>query len=147
MKEAALILVALMLTYFALVNHVSLRPWNNLSATRPQLRSTMVGLVPALLVIIALLRGQGLTLASVWLWVWLLLQIRQWWVPYWLGPTRLHKSFEWYSAGGYDHTLRFLHPPAGRPAPDWQHVVLQALTLLAAVAVTLQAAGSRPTPS
>lgn len=142
MKDVALTLVSLMVLYFVVINHVSLRPWNNLLSARPQLLSTTVGTVPALLVLLALTRGRGLMLASIWLWVWLLLQIRQWWVPYLLGPTRLHHDFRWYGAGGYERTLRFLNPTAGRPAPDLQHIVLQVLTMLSALAVTVQTVAS-----
>jgi hypothetical protein len=139
---AALALVLTMMAYFAVVNHVSLRPWNSLSCGRAQLPSTSVGLIPAALVVLGLLYQRGLALAAGWLWVWLLLQLWQWWLPYFLGATPLHRDLRWYAAGGYDRTLCFLRRKVGRPTPDCQHVVLQALTLLAAVAVTLRAAGS-----
>jgi hypothetical protein len=140
MKAAALTLVSLTTIYFLVINHVPLRPWNHLSQARSQLSSSAAGAIPALLVVLALTCGQGLTLAGSWLWIWLLLQIRQWWVPYWLGPTGLHRDFSWYRNGGYDRTLQLLSPAPGRPAPDWQHLVLQILTALASVAVTAQAA-------
>jgi hypothetical protein len=142
MKYIALTLVSLMAIYFVVINHVSLRRWNNLASATAQLPSTVVGVVPALLVLLALTRGRGLMLASIWLWLWLLLQIRQWWVPYLLGPTRWHHDFQWYVTGGYDRTLRFLNPATGRPAPDLQHFVLQLLTISAAIAVTAQSIAS-----
>lgn len=130
-----------MLLYFTLINHVALPPLNNLRAHGPQWRSTLVGVLPGVLVLVALARGSELAvlLAASWLWVWLALQIRQWWVPYLFGSTALHRDLGWYAAGGYDRTARVLPRAAHRPAPDLQHLVLEALSLLAAVATTLTA--------
>jgi hypothetical protein len=42
-RQAAVAALALMLGYFALDNHVPLRPWNNLPAAGPQWPSTLAG--------------------------------------------------------------------------------------------------------
>jgi hypothetical protein len=67
-----------------------------------------------------------------WTVVWLLLQLRQWWLPYLLGPTPLHRDFRWYWEGGYAETLRLLPARGWRPVADLQHLVLQLLSLAAA---------------
>jgi hypothetical protein len=69
--------------------------------------------------------------------VWLALQIRQWWIPYLFGPTHLHRDFQWYVAQGYDRTIKILPAVEDRPAPDAQHLVLQALSLVVAIAATV----------
>jgi hypothetical protein len=68
--------------------------------------------------------------------VWLLLQVRQWWIPYLLGPTPIHKDLSWYTEHGYAATIKFLPTIGDRPVPDAQHVVLQALSLLVVVTTT-----------
>jgi hypothetical protein len=66
--------------------------------------------------------------------VWLALQIRQWWIPYLFGPTALHRDFGWYFAHGYDRRTKILPSIDDRPIPDAQHLVLQALSLVVAIA-------------
>jgi hypothetical protein len=140
-KDMAIVLVLVMAGYFVVTNHIPLTPFNNLSPDRPQLRSTVVGTFPALLVVLALLADRGLPVAASWLWVWLLLQVRQWWIPYFFGSTRLHRDLRWYFAGRYNRTLNVLNQKEDRPVPDVQHLVLQLLTMLSALAVTLRAIG------
>ena len=136
MQGMTIFLVLAMAGYFVVTNHVQLAPLNNLSSERPQYMSTAVGTVPALLVVLALVENRGLLLAASWLWIWFLLQVRQWWIPYFFGSTKLHRDFRWYTAGGYNRTLRVLSLKGDRPVPDVQHIVLQLLTILSAVAVT-----------
>ena len=69
--------------------------------------------------------------------VWLALQIRQWWIPYLFGPTALHRDFGWYFANGYDRTIKILPEIDDRLIPDAQHLVLQALSLIVAMAATV----------
>jgi hypothetical protein len=140
-RRAAIIALALMLGYFAIDNHVPLYPWNNLTEAGPQWRSTLAGLLPGLLTIWALARGSlwGTVLGAGWTVVWLLLQLRQWWLPYVLGPTPLHHDFRWYWEGGYARTLQLLPPRGSRPVPDVEHLVLQ-LCSLAAALLTVRAA-------
>jgi hypothetical protein len=125
-----------MLAYFVLTNHVDLYPWNNLRES--QWTSTLAGVVPFGIYAAAFtMRLRWLMLVGmVHAYVWLGLQIRQWWVPYLLGPTPLHGSFDWYFGGGYRETLKLLPPLGERPVPDLQHMVLQALSLLVVVAAT-----------
>jgi hypothetical protein len=75
---------ATLIAYFTVQNHVNLAPWNNLAAEGPQLRSTLVGVVPGIGVLTALLIGGPRTrsIAAIWSWVWLGLQVAQSWVPY-----------------------------------------------------------------
>lgn len=130
-----------MLVYFTAVNHVSFGRLNNLASPMAQWRSTCVGVIPGLLVIAGLRSGgqSAAALGAVWLWIWLALQVRQWWIPYLFGASVLHRDFTWYVAGGFDKTLRLLPPVAGWPCPDLQHLLLQALTLAAAISTTLVA--------
>jgi hypothetical protein len=74
---------------------------------------------------------------TVYTYVWLLLQIRQWWIPYLLGPTALHRDLAWYYQHGYAETVKVLPPIGDRPTPDLQHLVLQLLSLLVVVAATI----------
>jgi len=141
MRLLAQVLTSLMLIYFFLINHVRLHRFNHLTGLGAQWRSTAVGLVPGTLVLACLASAnqRGAALGGCWLWLWFALQIRQWWVPYLLGETALHRDFRWYVAGGYDRTIRLLPQRVGRPTPDLQHLLLQILTLLAATAVSLVA--------
>ena len=68
--------------------------------------------------------------------IWLLLQVRQWWIPYLLGPTPIHKDFRWYTEHGYSETIKFLPAIADRPVPDAEHIVQQALSVLVVAATT-----------
>jgi hypothetical protein len=69
--------------------------------------------------------------------VWLALQIRQWWIPYLFGPTALHRDFGWYFANGCDRITKILPEIDDRPIPDAQHLVLQTLSLIVAMAATV----------
>ena len=55
--------------------------------------------------------------------VWLLLQIRQWWLPYLFGPTFLHENFAWYFQHGYAETIKLVSVINGRPTQDLAGVV------------------------
>ena len=134
---------AVLIAYFTVQNHVPLAPWNNLEAAGPQLRSTLVGVLPGLGVLAALLVGgpRAQRVAAAWCWLWFGLQIAQWWVPYRFGVHPLTQDGgEWYTDGGYDQTLHLIPPEAGRVVPDAQHNVLQLLSLLAAILTTWVAA-------
>lgn len=121
--------ILLMLAYVVVTNHLPLYPWNNLVS--PQGAST-AACGPFLIYAAALLFG--------WRWlmligtghivVWLALQLRQWWLPYLLGPTPIHRDFSWHAAHGYDRTLKLLPVVEGRPVPDAQHLVLQLISLV-----------------
>ena len=77
--------------------------------------------------------GDAVGVGTVWTVVWCLLQVRQWWLPYQLGPTPLLSDFRWYIERGYTETLRILPRRGTRPTPDLQHMTLQMLSLTAAV--------------
>lgn len=127
-----------MLTYLVVVNHVDLYPWNNLVS--PQLPSTLAGVVPFVVYMLAFATGTRwlMLIGVVHSYIWLLLQVRQWWIPYLLGPTPIHKDFGWYTEHGYSETIKFLPAIADRPVPDAEHIVQQALSLLV-VAATIWA--------
>jgi hypothetical protein len=134
-RQGAIVALALMLGYFAIDNHVPLYPWNNLAAAGPQWQSTLAGWLPGLFTVWALAHGSrwGVTFGAGWTVVWLLLQMQQWWLPYLFGPTPLHRDFRWYWAGGYALTLHILPARGARPVPNAEHLVLQALSLTAAI--------------
>jgi hypothetical protein len=73
----AQLLTSLMLVYFFLINHLRLSPFNNITRLGTQWRSTVVGLIPGLLVIATLGSSNRLktTLGAGWLWLWFVLQI------------------------------------------------------------------------
>lgn len=135
---AAVATIVAMLTYFIVTNHVDLSPWNNLGVAGPQLASTLSGVIPfAIIATVFAIRIPWLMLVGmIYAWVWLLLQIQQWWIPYVFGETRLHRSFVWYVEGGYNETVSLLPEIAGRPVPDAQHLVLELLSLLVVITTT-----------
>jgi hypothetical protein len=79
----------------------------------------------------------GMLVGTVYAYVWLLLQIRQWWIPYLFGPTALHADFGWYYEHGYTETLKVLPPIGDRPIPDLQHMTLQLLSLVVVIAASV----------
>jgi hypothetical protein len=127
-----------MLGYFVVVNHVDLYPWNNLRSVTAELPSTLAGVIPFSLYSIAFARRVpwGMLIGMVHSYIWLALQIRQWWIPYLFGPTPLHHSFDWYTEHGYAETIKVLPPIGDHPIPDAQHLVLQLLSLIAVVTMT-----------
>jgi hypothetical protein len=128
--------MVVMLAYFILDNHVDLYPWNNLIT--PQLPSTLAGAIPFGIYAATFAMGRRwlMLIGAVHSYVWLALQIRQWWIPYLFGPTALHRDFEWYYAHGYDRTIKILPSMDTRPIPDAQHLVLQALSLVVVITAT-----------
>jgi hypothetical protein len=81
------------------------------------LPSTLAGWIPFSLIIagVTLRMRWGMLIGTVYAYVWLLLQIRQWWIPYLLGRTRLHDDFSWYHDHGYAETLKVPAPIGERP--------------------------------
>jgi hypothetical protein len=90
-----------MLIYFTIDNHVDLYPWNNSRSPVAELPSTLAAWIPFLLIMLtfAYRISWGMVAGTIYTYVWLLLQIRQWWIPYLFGPTPLHRDFSWY----YEH--------------------------------------------
>lgn len=131
--------IAVMLSYFTVTNHVDLYPWSNLQDAGSQFSSTLTGLIPFGIYAIAFAAGFRwlMLVGTVHSWIWLALQLRQWWLPYLFGETFLHDSFAWYVDNGYDETTSFLPERGDRPVPDAQHVVLEILSLLVAVSATV----------
>ena len=121
-----------MLAYFVFTNHVNVFPWNNLERAGRQFNSTLMGLIPGVLVSVAIWTRSrlGLWFASIWLLVWLVLQLLQWWLPYLTGQSILAEDFSWYFVQGYQQTLHWLPLRADRPVPDAQHNLLQLLSML-----------------
>ena len=128
---AASIAIGLLLIYFIITNHVDLVPLHNLAAAGSQLPSTLMAVIPFGMVLLGLRLEKGRWIYAGWIWsmVWLLLQIRQWWLPYLFGPTFLHENFAWYFQHGYAETIKLLPVIDGRPTPDLQHNILQVLSL------------------
>ncbi|PCJ25561.1 MAG: hypothetical protein COA96_06990 [SAR86 cluster bacterium] len=130
--KQSLTLILILLAYFSLDNYIPLTPWNQLELVGPQLRGTLLAVITFGFIAIFLLRNMlwGICLGTIWAFVWFLLQLQQWWVPYLFGPTALHEDFEWYFTGGYSLTYKILPLIENRPVPDGQHMVLQTLSLL-----------------
>lgn len=129
---------AVMLAYFVVTNHVPLYPWNNLDEAGSQWLSTLNALIPFGIYAagFALGRHWPMLIGVVHSYIWVLLQIRQWWIPYLFGETPLHSSFGWYVEHGYDDTVSILPAIGSRPVPDAQHLVLELLSLVVVVTMT-----------
>lgn len=134
---AAIVAQVIMVAYSIVTNHVNLYPWNNLLES--QLVNTLTSVVPFTIYIMAFslqirwLMSIGVVHSFIWLW----LQLYQWWLPYLFGPTALHQDFSWYFENGYSETVRFLPSLGQRPTPDAQHVVLELLSVVMAVTMTV----------
>ena len=113
------------LIYFTIDNHVDVYPWNNLRSPSAELPSTLAGWIPflATMAVFALRLRWARLVGTVCACVGQLLQIRQLWVPYFFGSTRLHRDFSWYYEHGYAETLKVLPQFADRPLPDVQHMM------------------------
>jgi hypothetical protein len=135
----AVVAIVSMLAYVVVINHINLYPWNNLRLLTAEVPSTLAGVFPFSIYALAfVLRLRWLMLiGAVHSYVWLGLQIRQWWIPYPFGPTPLHSDFSWYFEHGYTETIKFLPSIPGRPAPDAEHVVQQLLLLFVVIATTM----------
>ncbi|HLR92998.1 MAG TPA: hypothetical protein VK053_00600 [Jiangellaceae bacterium] len=134
--RATAIAAAVIFAYFAATNHVDLTPWNNLADAGSQWPSTLMGAIPAGLLVVAFGLWQIRVLvifAWGYAWVWLGLQIYQWWPAYLTGA-----NASWYTDGGYDETLRWFPRIGSNPVViDAQHTVLQTGSLLVAVLATV----------
>jgi hypothetical protein len=126
-----------MILYFVIINHVDLYPWNNLVVS--QLPSTLVGVIPFSIYLIAFRKRIPwlMLIGVVHSYVWLGLQVRQWWIPYLFGPTPIHQDFSWYADHGYSETLKFLPAVGNRLVPDAEHIVQQLLSLAVVITSTV----------
>jgi hypothetical protein len=77
--------------HFVVVNHVHLYPWSNLVS--PQLEGALAAVVPFAVYMLAFASGARwlMLIGVVHSYIWLMLQVRQWWISYLLGPTPIHK--------------------------------------------------------
>lgn len=134
---AATVAQVIMVAYFIVINHVNLYPWNNLLES--QLVNTLTGVVPFTIYIMAFsLQIRWLMLIGVvHSFIWLGLQLYQWWLPYLFGPTALHQDFSWYFENGYIETIRFLPSLGQRPTPDAQHATMELLSVVATATMTV----------
>jgi hypothetical protein len=128
-----------MLIYFTIDNHADLFPWTNLRSPVAELPSTLAAWIPFLLIMLTFVYRirWGMVAGTVYTYVWLLLQIRQWWIPYLFGPTPLHRDFSWYYEHGYTETVKVLPPIGNHPVPDLQHMSLQLLSLAVTLTATI----------
>jgi hypothetical protein len=133
LRRGATLAVMAMLGWFATTNSVSLYPLNDLARQGSPWASTLAGFVPfslTLLTIWLLPRDRWLVAGwAVHAWVWVALQVWTWWVPYLAGGHREH----WAE---YTDTWTLLPMVGGRPGPDVQHLVLEILSVVAAVTLT-----------
>ena len=129
----AVTLIAVMLAWFGITNHVHWEPLNDLSQQGDQLPSTLSGFIPFVLAILTILFVLNFWLVLFWTgyaYVWLILQVFTWWIPYLLGGSVDHWS-------SYSDTLNVLPALDGRIGPDVQHLVLQVLSLAMAIMLTV----------
>jgi hypothetical protein len=137
--------IAAMLTYFVATNHIELPPLNNLADAGPQLPSTLVAVIPFTVYALGFAFGRRpvMVVGAVHSWIWLALQIRQWWVPYLFGPSPVHRDLSWFEDGGYADTLHVLPAVAGRPVPDVQHLILEVVSAGVAMCATVAVVRAR----
>lgn len=130
--RAALLAQLLLLLYYEWFEWVNVFPWNNVVYGNGQaLLDVLLGLVLAGLLLGPLLRLRWLVgVAALLCFLWLLLQIQGWWLPYVFGTSASGMRFyqHWFS-----QTLKVLPPIADHPIPDVGHMVLQGCIVLALV--------------
>ncbi len=140
--KAALVLQILLLAYWLAMEVVDVFPWNDI-ASRPadyDLRSSAAVNALQLCAYAALfaLGARPLAVLSLLGYVgYLACQIWIWWKPYALGAD---SAWQALYAASFSRTLKLLPADALHLAPDAQHLVLQALTLLALFATGMAVA-------
>lgn len=136
-RRAAIAVLALGL-YLEAMEWIDLYPWNNIRGGNGQ--ETLDYILAGIFAVLAILLWRGgriaalIALAFVALWGWL--QISTWWIPYFAGASADWKKTyaQWFA-----ECTQLLPATPDRLPPDANHLVLQALVLIAFVACALAA--------
>lgn len=128
----AVFLQVLLFIYFEVTILVNLFPWNDLSKYSHKerlLEATTNGIIIIIGIILFVTKVKWLMVISVVFWfVFLLMQLLTWWMPYLTG-----KHLKQFPRSLYDthfqETLKILPPIKNHCIPDVQHNVLQLLSL------------------
>ena len=132
----SLVSQVILLTYYQIIEWVSLFPWNDIRRGNGQAKiDFIVGGIMLLLILVTVLRARwamavGAALYGWWFW----LQIQSWWLPYIQGA-----SPGWKRVYGryFAETVNFLPTAGDHLAPDACHIVLQLLIVSALVTTAL----------
>ncbi|MCI0355592.1 MAG: hypothetical protein L0099_11225 [Acidobacteria bacterium] len=142
---AAAVTQALLALYLQVIEWVDLFPWNNVRGGNGQEAFDVSMAVVQSGLVVAAWKGMrpSLAVGAALYSVWLVLQIRAWWLPYFWGATeqRMQHYTRWFG-----ETYKFLPPIGDHPIPDAAHVVLQ-LLIVAALAACLVNMRGEPLPN
>lgn len=123
----------LVFLYFEVTTLVNIYPWNDLSKYSKQekiIEATVNGFIIILCLGLFITQIKWLMIISVVFWfVFLLMQLLTWWMPYLTG-----KHLKQFSKAQYEthfkNTLKLLPPIKDHIIPDAQHNVLQIISLI-----------------
>ena len=135
----------LLALYLQIGEWVDLFPWNDLSRGNGQesldvaMAIIQFGLVFGFVRRMSWVMGAGVG----FYFVWIILQIQSWWVPYVWGASDSHMRFyqRWFG-----QTYKFLPTFNHHPAPDALHVVLQVLILVVVITAVVAFIQVRKSP-
>jgi hypothetical protein len=124
--------------YLQCVEWIDLFPWNDVRQGNGQETLNLAIAAATLVMVPTIWRGSRsvAAIATLGLTLWAWLQVQTWWMPYWFGATpawaRVYER--WFS-----ETITWIPRSADRLAPDANHLVLQALILIAWIACLIAA--------
>lgn len=136
----AVTLQVLLLIYFESITLVNLYPWNDLSNytfKEKVIEATTNGIVITLALGLFFTQIKGLMILSVMIWfVFLLMQLLVWWMPYVTGRHLKQFPMALYHTH-FQATLKILPPIKNHIVPDAQHNVLQLISLVTFLVSTI----------
>jgi hypothetical protein len=139
-RTAAIGALLLFYAYWAITEWVDLFPWNDVSKSKrsDQVKGTVVYSSAVALLTLGIAAGYRwvAALAAGLMALLLIFELANWWLPYLFGVHAWEIDREVY-ARQFSRTLRFLPRIGDRNVPDAQHVVLNLVTLAAAVAAAM----------
>ena len=128
----SVILQILLFLYFEVTTLVNLFPWNDLSKYSYRerlLEATVNGITIIIGIALFVTKIKWLMTISVVLWfVFLLMQLLTWWMPYLTGKHLKQFPRDLYDTH-FQETLKILPPIKNHIIPDAQHTVLQIISL------------------
>ncbi len=139
---AAAVTQAALALYLQIIEWVDLFPWNNVRGGNGQEAFDItIGAVQAGLILAAWKGMRSSLAAGAALYaIWLILQVRAWWMPYLWGASedRMRHYARWFG-----ETYKFLPPIGDHPIPDAAHVLLQIWIVTALAACVIGLVGTR----
>lgn len=133
----AVALQILLFIYFEVTTLMNLFPWNDLTKYSPKeklLEATVNGITIIVGLVLFVTKIKWLMVISVVLWfIFLLMQLLTWWMPYLTGKHLKQFPRELYDTHFRD-TIKILPPIKNHIIPDAQHIVLQIISLATFIA-------------